>query len=510
VELPPLHRVAVPTSRVGAVADSAVPPLAAVPPPVDAFPTSAPSGIVQRGFLAGVVRVDASGRRRLAPAWPLWALLVGFPIWWALGLGSFVFVLLAIPMAVELRRRRPLRLPRAWPLWVLYLLWVALSLVMYAGEPSGAHPGALFGRLLATATLLIQYAAGTIALLFAGNLTREEAPSERIVAWFGIFFLVTLGGGLLGTLLPHFQFTAPLEYLLPGRIRSNRYVQSLVHPAAAQLQNVLGSGETGRAAAPFGYTNFWANNLSILSVWFVCGWWAMARTSARRWMCMGALAIALLPVVYSLNRGLWIGIAVSVVWVAVRLFLSGKAVAVVALLAAVLAGTLLVLLTPLQNQFSGRLSHGESNSIRSFLTTAAVSGAEQSPVLGWGGSRKTIGSAQSAAIGATPDCPQCGNFTIGSNGQFWAILFDQGFVGTALYLSFFLATVVAHWRNRSPIGQAGVLIVALSFVYMFVYSAMPAAFVLTMISIGVLERSSAETGMSSRRWSRRLSGAAAP
>src|SRR5690348_8248875 len=32
------------------------------------------------------------------PAWPLIALLVGWPLWWALGLVSYIFVLLAIPM----------------------------------------------------------------------------------------------------------------------------------------------------------------------------------------------------------------------------------------------------------------------------------------------------------------------------------------------------------------------------------------------------------------------------
>ena len=36
------------------------------------------------------------------PAWPITALLVGYPIWWALGLADFVWILLIPPMVLQM------------------------------------------------------------------------------------------------------------------------------------------------------------------------------------------------------------------------------------------------------------------------------------------------------------------------------------------------------------------------------------------------------------------------
>ena len=36
------------------------------------------------------------------PAWPVTALLVGYPIWWALGLADFIWVLLVPPMVLQM------------------------------------------------------------------------------------------------------------------------------------------------------------------------------------------------------------------------------------------------------------------------------------------------------------------------------------------------------------------------------------------------------------------------
>ena len=36
------------------------------------------------------------------PAWPITALLVGYPIWWGLGLADFVWILLIPPMVLQM------------------------------------------------------------------------------------------------------------------------------------------------------------------------------------------------------------------------------------------------------------------------------------------------------------------------------------------------------------------------------------------------------------------------
>ncbi len=201
--------------------------------------------------------------------------------------------------------------------------------------------------------------------------------------WLSALFLIVVAGGLLGTVDPHFEFSSPFEFLLPGSIRSIPFVHALVHPAAAQLQAVFGNGETGRAAAPFGYTNTWGNVLSLLLVWFVCSWGVQAR-GGRRIACGLILAIAMIPIVYSLNRGLWIGIGISIVWVAVRLFLHGKAAAMFAILAAVAIGAIAVVATPLGSIFEQRLAHQNSNSTRGYLSEQAINGALESPDSGMG------------------------------------------------------------------------------------------------------------------------------
>ena len=48
-------------------------------------------------------RPGGPGQRRAGilarnPAWPITALRVGYPVWWALGLADFTWVLLAVPM----------------------------------------------------------------------------------------------------------------------------------------------------------------------------------------------------------------------------------------------------------------------------------------------------------------------------------------------------------------------------------------------------------------------------
>jgi hypothetical protein len=447
--------------------------------------TAAGTGPTQ-GFLAYAVRRDAAGKLRLAPAWPLWALLVLFPVWWALGLGSFIFVLLAIPMAVQLWRRRPLRLPPAFWLWALFLLWTLLSLAMYFDSPAHTTAGTGTGRLIATLVGLAEYAAATVTLLFIGNLGPAELPQGRLVRWLGVLFLVTVAGGFLGTYFPRFAFTSPLEMMVSPNLRSDPYISALIHPNAAQLQAIIG-GESGRAAAPWGYTNYWANNFSLLLIWFVVGW-GIGTSPRRKVICWLIVAASSVPIVYSLNRGLWIGLALTVLLIAVRLLLHGKILVLASVIAVFTIGAGAFAFTPLQDVYGSRLQHPSSNAIRLFLTKAAINGANESPVLGWGGTRRTVGSNRSIAIGKTPDCPLCGQFAIGSNGQLWTVLFNQGYLGAAFFLGFFGVTVWTYRRDKSVVSQAGVIAVALTFIYMLFYSSLPSALTITMISVALLWR----------------------
>lgn len=409
-----------------------------------------------------------------------------FPLWWALGLGAFAFPLLAVPMALQLLRRRPIVLPPGFWLWLAFLALNVLSLIMLSVDPPGTTGGSAGGRAVSLLVNLGEYSAATVTLLYVGNLSERELPQRRLVRMLAILFLITLAGGLLGVLAPNFQFTSPVELLLPTSVRSNLYVAALVHPSAAQIQSVLGHS-AGRPAAPFGYTNFWGNNLSILLVWFVLWGWR-ARSVLVRAATLTILAVTVIPVVQSLNRGVWLGLAFAAVYAAVRLALTGKVASLMGLLAAAVACVAAFAFTPLHGVVQERLAHPQSNDIRGFLSQAAVRGAQESPLLGWGGTRKTLGSVQSISVGATPNCPQCGNFGVGSNGQLWYVLFSQGFLGAALFLGFFLRTAWLYCRQRSALAAAGGLVLLLAPLYAVFYNSLPSALTLTFISLGVAWR----------------------
>jgi hypothetical protein len=425
--------------------------------------------------------------------WPLTALLVFYPVWWALGMGTLAIFLLAVPMLVHLLRRRPVRTPPGFGLWLLFLGWMVVSTVMLSANPPGTVASTASQRLISVAFNAAGYVSATIVLLYAGNLTEAEFPKRRLVRQLGFFFLIVLSGGLLGTFVPTFQFTSIVEKLLPTHVAQDVFVKSLVHPAAAQLQDVLGFSSP-RPSAPFGYTNTWGDCLALLVGWFVLSWLRHASLGRR---VFGGIALALtaIPVVYSLNRGLWIGLGLIVAVAAVRLAFRGR----LALLGGVLIGAMalgaFVAVSPLATIVQARLDNPKSNDIRTFTTDRTLEVLTYSPIIGFGSTRAALGSANSIAIGQDLKCPKCGNPTLGSNGQLWLLLIAQGIGGTALYVGFFLRSLWVYRRDRSPIGDAGVLALVLPLWFMFVYNALTMPLIISFLSIALLWRNRQEAAV---------------
>jgi hypothetical protein len=450
-----------------------------------------------------------AARRRWAPqplpaprslpqpaGWPLTGLLLLYPLWWILGLGVLIFPVAAVPMAVILIRQRlagrPIRVPPGFTLWLLFLAVVLLGLAALAATPAGTIGGSAADRAAGAGYRVVGYLSLTVLLLYAGNLREDELPQRRLVGLLGWLFAVTVAGGLLGTFAGNAALTSPVELLLPAELRGNGFIQSLVSPYAAQVMDV-GTGAVTRPAAPWGYTNTWGHNFLLLIGWFVA-WLLVARRPRRAGsgLLAGAvLALAAIPVVYSLNRGLWIGLVVVAVWVAVRLALLGRLAALAAVggAAVLLAAALVV--TPLGGTVAQRLDNGHSDGIRSYLAERAIAGAAESPVIGFGSTRSTQGGRHSIAIGPTPECPRCGSFTIGGNGQLWQLLFAHGLVGTLAYLGFF---GYGAWRFRSDptaIGIAGSAALVGAGVSILWYNALVTPLALLMLSYALLWRNRA-------------------
>jgi O-antigen ligase len=190
------------------------------------------------------------------------------------------------------------------------------------------------------------------------------------------------------------------------------------------------------------------------------------------------------PIVYSLNRGLWIGLGLACLYLIVRV--GGRTR--FALCAAAATGALVFTLSPLASLVGQRLDNPHSNDIRAFTVSATLAAGAHSPIIGYGNTRNAMGNHLTITTGKTEWCGGCGHPPLGSDGQLWLLIITQGFAGAALYVAFFLGAIRRHWADRSPIGLAGVLVMALVLLYMFVYDGLVTPLSLYLISFALLWR----------------------
>lgn len=421
--------------------------------------------------------------RRLRPGWQIGALIVGYPLWWVLGVTQFMPLVAAVPLAWQLRRRGRVRVPPGFWIWLLFLVWVAVSAVALDVTVEGTLPPHGFGRYLSFTFRFLNYASLTVMMLYVGNMGERELPRRRVISWLAGLGTWLIALGLLAVLFPHVEAHNLLSRVLPASLLGDD--GGLIR--LAQVQQVLG-GPSPRPAAPFTFTNAWGNSLSLLLVWLVT-WGLVVRRSPPARVLLGAgLLVALVPIVYSINRAMWIGLGLSILAVGIRQAMRGRVVVLGALLVSVVVLSAALAFSPLSTIISGRLDNGNSNDIRTSLAHDALVATTASPVIGFGSTRATIGADSSIAIGQTPDCPKCGNADIGSTGQLWLILIAQGVVGAALYMGFFANVLWRYRRDASAIGIAGTLVVGLEMFYSFFYTGLIIPLAVTMLSVGLLWR----------------------
>src|SRR4051794_19828744 len=294
---------------------------------------------------------------RPRPGWPLAVIFVGFPVWWLLGLGMLIFLIMSVPMGVHLYKRRSrLLAPQGFGAWLLFLVWVVLGLgVLWANAP-GAVPGGSLGRLLPFGWRLAWYLASTIVLLYIANLSDEELPADRVGRLLGWMFIVTTAGGLLGTFAPHLQLTSPVEMLLNTH---NTFLLDAIHPKTADVATILGY-EQARPMAPFAYANTWGAAYAFFLPFFVITW--IWRADVRRRVAGVAILLASLwPVVYSLDRGLWIALGVIIAFAGLKMVARGGRRALRLVVAGVAVGTLVFAVSPLPGMIEARIQNPHSN-----------------------------------------------------------------------------------------------------------------------------------------------------
>jgi hypothetical protein len=72
------------------------------------------------------------------------------------------------------------------------------------------------------------------------------------------------------------------------------------------------------------------------------------------------------------------------------------------------------------------------------------------------------------------------------------LLISEGFLGAALYCGFFIYGIWRYWRDPTPYGIAGVLVLILGFPFMLVYVAVGPPLAWTMLAYAVLWKNDRE------------------
>jgi hypothetical protein len=383
-------------------------------------------------------------------------MFAAFPLWWALGVGSFIWPILAVPLFISLLRQRPIQVPRGFILWFLFLFWMVGSFLVLDDVEKG------FPFIYRVGT----YAAATVVFLYLYNAPRDTVTDRRVVLSLGAFWMTTAAGGFLGSVMPRFGFVSLVERLLPARFIGNDFVYQMVHPAAAQISTFLGY-EAPRPKAPFEYTNDWGAVFALTTPFIILAW-NYERGPLWRWATRILLILATVPVVQSLNRGLWLSLGLGLVYAAARFAAAGRMRPVLGVVVGLALVTLLVLLTPLRGVIEDRLDTPHSNEGRASLYLEATRGVLESPILGFG---------SPATSEINPNLP-----AVGTQGQLWLVLYSHGVPGLVFYLGWFLFAFFATRRGTSPLALWCNVVIFISLVQLPFYGHLAAQIQVIMVA----------------------------
>jgi hypothetical protein len=237
------------------------------------------------------------------------------------------------------------------------------------------------------------------------------------------------------------------------------------------VQDFLGY-PLGRPTAPFLYTNDWGGVYALTIPFFILGWLQSTSRSRRTW-AMLLLAVSIIPALLSLNRGLWLSLLVALLFGATRPGDVGR-LARRSLVAIVLVGVALIAFTPLKGVVEGRAENQHSNAGRTFLYEQTINETIKSPIIGYGGPRPYVGPR------LIPN--------LGTQGQFWLVLYSQGFVG-AVFFVVFLWRLLRATRHGPLVTFWCHVTITIALVQIFVYDMIPVQLHLIFIAaaLGIRE-----------------------
>jgi polysaccharide biosynthesis protein PslJ len=397
----------------------------------------------------------------LPAGWPVYLLFGAFPLWWVLGLSPLIWALLAVPMLLWLVGRPGVRVPKGFGLWIGFLGWMLLT----ATQLDQAK------LWIAYSYRALLYLSMTILFVYVYNLPRSAVPIRRMLVLLTVFWAVVIGFGFLDLALPQGRITTPVARLLPGSIAANDFVQELFNPRLAQVQDI--GYPVTRPAAPFAYSNEWGGVVALLTPMAIASL-SLLRSYLARNLVRVLLVASLMPIVISANRGLWIGLAAGLTYLAVRVAFRGNVNALVAILGFLALIVGLVAFTPLKRLVEERLTHPHSNERRADLAAEAIAGWKQSPIFGHGGPRE---------LTTNPDAPQ-----VGTHGQFYLVLFSHGLPGTVLFLAWWLWAFWVSFRGATGPPLWVHAVIGIGMLQFFYYNMIPDQLHLMMLAAALAWR----------------------
>jgi polysaccharide biosynthesis protein PslJ len=242
----------------------------------------------------------------------------------------------------------------------------------------------------------------------------------------------------------------------------------------AQVHTFLGH-PVGRPSALFSFTNSWGAMVALLTPFAIAAL-SQAKTVLRRRTMEALLLASVVPIVVSLNRGLWLSLTLGFAYVSVRAAVRAELRAVAALLAGAGVATVLLVATPLGGLVSERLADPHSNEVRRVLYEEAIERTRDSPLVGFGGPQPSM---------ENPNAPP-----VGTHSQLSFVLVSHGIPGLVLFVLWFVITFVRGARATSDVfwGHVAILIFLIQTPYYLLNT--PHAFVV-MIAAAMIWRDAA-------------------
>jgi len=401
-----------------------------------------------------------------SPGLPLVAVFWGYPVLWLMGVQVAAWPLVAVLLVVwTLAHRSRVLVPRGFGVWALFLGWTVVSSVTL-GSPD---------RIVAWGYREMLYLAATGILVFLVNATEADLSTRAIGRMLIALWVATVIGGVIGIAAPSLQITSLAGIVLPNSISSIPFVADQITPRFGEEAQFL---QTVRPAALYGYTNSWGAALAMLTPLALYARRFLVSPLARTlfWVLV---AVSLIPIVVSVNRGLWIGLAVAALTVAIRAAVARRPGPLLGVVGAATTLGLTVWFSPLRAVIEARLNRPNTGT-RETLAASSLELVARSPVLGYG------------APVSVEALDNSNDVSVGTHGQLWTLLVSHGVPGATFYFAFLVFALYVTWRipARAWWAQASIVVFATQAPF---YNAIPVPMVLTMVAIAIClrERASA-------------------